>query len=105
MYCLMFAFDVRPEQREAFRALGLAHMEECLRKEDGTLHFFSFQDEEDANRFYVFEAYSDREAQEKHLSGSIMARNWPVFEPMLAAPVIPLGRGLDFQSDPSGNPG
>ena len=99
MFSQIFAFDVRPEHREAFRTLGLQHQAECLREEPGTLRFHSFQDEANENRFYVFESYADREACETHRNGPILKRNWPLFEPMLAAPPSLIGRGFDL--DPS----
>jgi autoinducer 2-degrading protein len=99
MYSQIFAFEVRPEHCEAFRQLGLQHQAACLRDEPGTLRFDSFRDEANPDRFYVFETYVDQAAFEAHRNGPILQRNWPLFEPMLAAPPTLIGRGFDLEPD------
>lgn len=97
MYSQMYAFDVVPERREDFRELSLRHMAECLRDEPGTLRFLALQDDANQNRFYAIESYTDRDALDAHSNGAILARNFPLFSPMLAAPPILLGRGVDLE--------
>jgi autoinducer 2-degrading protein len=96
MYSLMFRFDVLPERREDFRSMCQLHAAECLREEPGTRGFRFLQDEEDPNRFYVFESYADPEACRVHNDGPILARTLAQGGPMLAGPTAPLGRGVEF---------
>lgn len=96
MYSAIFRFDVLPERREDFREISRQYAEDCLREEPGTLGFHFLQDDANENRFYVFEHYTDREAVQVHLRGSVMQRNGPQIGPMLAAPPEQIGRGVEF---------
>ena len=96
MYSLMFRFDVLPERREDFQEMCRLHAAECVREELGTLGFHFLQDEEDENRFYVFERYADPDACQVHNRGSILARTLAQGGPMLAGATVPLGRGIEF---------
>ena len=93
MYCFVWQFDVGPDHREEFRALGQRHAQECLASEPGTLHFYFFQDEANPDRFYAFEAYADQAALDAHRTGPVVARNGPLAVPMLAGSATLLGRG------------
>ena len=98
MYHVLVQFDVRPEARDAFRALALRHAAESLGDEPGTLLFHVAQDEVNPDRFYTVEAYADRAAYEAHRQGPALRRNGPLLDPLLAAPPFPLGRGPSIDS-------
>lgn len=97
MFSQMYAFDVLPDRRADFRALGLQHATECLEEEPGTLRFDTFQDEANLDRFYAFETYADYAAFEAHRTGDVLKRNFPRFAPMLAGPPTLLGRGFNLE--------
>lgn len=72
----IYAFDVLPERRADWIALGAQHAAECLANEPGTLEFRWFQDAANENRFLVFERYADQAAIEAHeADDSALARN------------------------------
>ncbi len=98
MYCQIFQFNARPGRREDFLRGSKQHAEDCMREEPGTVAFHFVQDEEDENRFYLFESYADRAAHQAHVQGPIMQRNAPQLIPMLISRPALLGRGFEFYS-------
>ena len=95
MYMILVRFDVRPECHQDFQALAQRHAEESLREETDTLVFHIVEDEEHPDRFYAIEGYTDRTAYEAHQQGPVLARNGPLVRPMLATPLVALGRGVE----------
>ncbi|MEC4015459.1 putative quinol monooxygenase [Streptomyces sp. H27-D2] len=65
-YHVLVQFDVPPAKREEFAAAGLFDAQGSLANEPGTLRFEVIRDEDNANRFYLDEVYTSREAFEAH---------------------------------------
>ncbi|QDT00179.1 putative quinol monooxygenase [Adhaeretor mobilis] len=65
MIALSVKFDVAPEHVEAFRVAVLQHAKNSL-GEEGCRRFDVCIDPEDAQRFFLYEMYDDKEALEVH---------------------------------------
>ena len=65
---ILFRVEARPGQRQKLVKFLEWNREESMNRErePGTLCFDVFQDTENANGFYVYEAYEDPAAFEKH---------------------------------------
>lgn len=93
MYWRVYRVEAKPGRREALFQGSQAHAEDSIREEPGTLAFSFIQDEQDENRFYAVEHYTDREAERAHAEGQVMKRNAPKVGPLLAGPPILLASG------------
>jgi|SRR5688500_8011087 autoinducer 2-degrading protein len=93
MYWRVYRFEAKPERREDLLQESQAQAEDSVREEPGTLAFYFIQDEQDENRFYAVEHYTDREAQRAHAEGQVMKRNAPKVGPLLAGLPILLASG------------
>ena len=93
MYWRVYRFEATPERREELLQESKVHAEDSVREELGTLAFNFIQDEQDENRFYAIEQYTDREAHRAHAEGEVMKRNAPKVGPLLAGPPVLLASG------------
>ena len=66
MFSLVVQMQVRPERREEFLAGMAANAEASVRDEPGCLRFDVSAVAADANRFFLYELYTDAEAFEAH---------------------------------------
>ena len=62
-------FDIKPEHREAFVQAVVEHGRAAVPTEPGTLRFDVIVDQDDPNRIFLYEAYSDPDAFNVHLAG------------------------------------
>ncbi len=62
-------FDVKPEHRETFVQAVVEHGRTAVPTEPGTVRFDVIVDQDDANRIFLYEAYTDPEAFNAHLAG------------------------------------
>ena len=97
MYWRVYRFEAKPERREELLQESKAHAADSVREEPGTLAFYFIQDDQDENRFYAVEHYTDREAQRAHTEGQVMKRNAPKVGPLLAGPPDLLASGDQLQ--------
>ena len=66
MFSLVVQMQVRPDRREEFLAGMAANAEASVRDEPGCLRFDVSAVAADANRFFLYELYSDAEAFAAH---------------------------------------
>ena len=93
MYWQVLQVEAKPQQRDELLRESKAHAEESIREEPGTVAFFFLLDEQDDNRFYAVEHYTDRAAHQTHTDGQVMKRNAPRIVPMLGGPPVVLASG------------
>lgn len=93
MYWQVLKVDVQPGRRADLLRLSKAYVEECKAEEPGTLSFTFLLDEQNADRFYAVEQYTDRTAHHAHSGGPIMQRHGPTIVPLLAGPPVLLASG------------
>ena len=74
MYGIAFRVEAQPGKHEALRAFLQWDGEYAREQEPGTLRFEFYADPQDANAFYVYEAYRDAEAFEAHKRGEPFKR-------------------------------
>jgi len=85
MLVLCVDIRVKPEQRDAFiKATRANHL--GTRGEPGNLRFDVLANEEDANRFMLYEVYKDKTALEAHQKQPHYLAWREAAEPMMAAP-------------------
>lgn len=85
MLVLLVDVRVKPDQRAAFvEACRLNH--EGTRREPGNLRWDLLQDEEDPDRFTLYEVYRDAAALEAHQKEPHLLAWRQAVEPMQAAP-------------------
>lgn len=65
--------EVKPGARDEVLRAVLAHRERSLRDEPGTLQFEVLVPNEDADKLYLYEQYTDTAAFVAHMKGSSMA--------------------------------
>lgn len=66
MYGILFKVVAKPGKLQKLMDQGAWVVEVCKNEEPGTLRFDFYQDPEDKNALYVYEAYEDIEAFETH---------------------------------------
>ena len=66
MYGILFKVRVKEEKRQSFIEFIEWDIRVAKESEPGTLRFDLYQDPEDENAFFVYEAYQDEKAFEKH---------------------------------------
>ena len=64
-YTLFVTIQVKPEKREEFLQLTIPYGQEC-RNELGNIDFKMYVDEEDQNRFVVYESFQSIKAFQEH---------------------------------------
>jgi (4S)-4-hydroxy-5-phosphonooxypentane-2,3-dione isomerase len=80
MYHIASYFDVPADRREDFVAAAIEDGRDSVANEPGTLRFELIQDEKTPTRFYLDEAYADREAFEVHATGPHYAKFFSLIE-------------------------
>ncbi len=85
MLVLLVDIRVKPEHREAFIQASLAN-HQGSRKEPGNLRWDFLQNEEDPDRFTLYEVYRDKAALEEHQKQPHYLEWKKAVEPMMAAP-------------------
>jgi len=66
IFAILFRVDANPGKRQELVKFLEWDQKESIEKERGTLRFDVFQDPENDDRFYVYEAYEDAAAFEEH---------------------------------------
>ncbi len=64
-YTLFVTIQVKPEKREQFLELTIPYGQEC-RNEPGNIDFKMYVDEEDQNKFIVYESFQSKAAFQAH---------------------------------------
>ncbi len=64
-YTLFVTIQVKPEKREEFLQLTIPYGQEC-RNELGNIDFKMYVDEEDQNRFVVYESFQSKATFQAH---------------------------------------
>jgi autoinducer 2-degrading protein len=66
-----FSLQVDPAHRQALLDALLEHGRDCTAREPGTLRFDVLEDDADAARLYLYEAYADQAAFQAHAAGAL----------------------------------
>ena len=66
MYGILFRVEAKPGKLQELMSHSEWTVEVCKKEEPGTLRFDIYQDPNDDQAFYVYEAYRDRAAFEAH---------------------------------------
>ena len=66
MYGILFRIEAKPGKLQELMAHSEWTVEVCKNEEPGTLRFDIYQDQNNDQAFYVYEAYRDRAAFEAH---------------------------------------
>ncbi|MGC4122117.1 MAG: antibiotic biosynthesis monooxygenase [Myxococcales bacterium] len=85
MLVLLVDVHVKPEHRDAFIQASIAN-HQGSRKEPGNLRWDFLQNEEDPNRFTLYEVYRDKAALEEHQKQPHYLEWKKVVEPWMAQP-------------------
>ncbi|GGM57873.1 antibiotic biosynthesis monooxygenase [Longimycelium tulufanense] len=85
-YHLLVQFDVPPAKREEFVKAALFDANDSLAKEPGTLRFEVLRDEDNRNRFYLDEVYTDREAFEAHCQNETIKQFYEMIDSFAYGP-------------------
>jgi len=98
MFVLFVTLRVKPERRQAFIEATMGDARGANNDEPGCLRFDVLQDTEDPNKFYLYEAYKDRQAWEvahrsapHYIKWRDTVRDWYAAEitRVVASPVYP----------------
>lgn len=65
--------DIDPAHKDAFHARAQKHAADSFANEEGCLLFQVNVDQENPNRYYMFEIYRDKDAIEVHMNSDHMA--------------------------------
>jgi autoinducer 2-degrading protein len=68
MFGIFASIRIRPDRRENFLATIKDTAYRSVRDEPGCVRFDVFQDDRDANRYLLYEVYTDEAAFEDHLA-------------------------------------
>lgn len=66
IFAILFRVEAKPGQQQQLVEFLEWDQRESLENERGTIRFDVFQDPDNANRFFVYEAYEDSAAFEEH---------------------------------------
>jgi len=69
MYIIVSRFQIKPKHRQDFIKAPLQDSRISRQHEPGTIRFELVQDESDPNRFFLSEAYKEKEAFDAHKKG------------------------------------
>jgi (4S)-4-hydroxy-5-phosphonooxypentane-2,3-dione isomerase len=94
MFSLVVQMQVRPDRRTEFLAGMAANAEASVRDEPGCLRFDVSAVATDANRFFLYELYTDADAFAAHKAAPHFARWRTVAEQVLADQVNTAGELL-----------
>ena len=86
MYVLIASFDVKPEQTDAFRAIGIVDAQSSTSNEPGCLSFSVLQDQTDPTKFVFFEVYRDEAAFHAHTETPHFAKFREATQDVYASP-------------------
>jgi autoinducer 2-degrading protein len=87
MFSLVVQMQVRPERREEFLAGMAANAEASVRDEPGCLRFDVSAVAADANRFFLYELYTDAAAFEAHKASPHFAQWREIADQVLASQI------------------
>ena len=85
MLVLLVDVHVKPEHRQAFITASIAN-HQGSRQEPGNVRWDLLQNEEDPDRFTLYEVYRDKAALEEHQKQPFFLEWRKVVEPMMAVP-------------------
>src|SRR4051794_23471583 len=94
MYHVLTQTDVPPANRQDYVALVHELARDSLQTEPGTLVYDVIQDEENPNRFYVSESYTDKASFDAHMQGPVTQRYFPQLLPLIDNNFTFLGKGF-----------
>ena len=101
MYTLIVTIQIKPEHRDSFIEAMLEDARISLRNEQGVVRFDMHQDEEDPNRFYMYEVFRDKNTFESHLQTAQVKTLRETTKTWYAAPSV-IQRGFNlFPTDSS----
>ena len=101
MYHVLTQTDVPAANRDDYIAALRTLASESLQTEPGTLAFDVIQDEENPNRFYAYESYTDAAALQAHMQGQVVQRNGPRIMELIGGNFVFLGKGSSIGSSQS----
>ena len=101
MYHVLTRTDVPAASRDDYIAVMRKHASESLEIEPGTLTFDVIQDEENPNRFYAYECYTDQAAFQAHMQGEVVQRNGPQIMALIGENYAFLGTGSSITASES----
>jgi autoinducer 2-degrading protein len=101
MYHVLTQTDVPAANRDDYIAATRTLASESLQTEPGTLTFDVIQDEENPNRFYAYESYTDAAAFQAHMQGQVAQRNFPRLIELIGENYVFLGKGWNIGSSES----
>ena len=101
MYHVLTQTDVPAANRDDYIAAMRILATESLQTEPGTLAFDVIQDEENPNRFYAYESYTDAAAFQAHMHGQVAQRNFPRIIELIGENYAFLGKGSSIGSSES----
>ncbi|MBT2373075.1 putative quinol monooxygenase [Pseudomonas fluorescens] len=87
-YHVLVQFDVPSNKREAFSSAGLFDANSSLQNEPGTLRFEVIRDENNRNRFYLDEVYTDEAAFLQHCKNETIACFYELIDSYAFGPVF-----------------
>ncbi|GBR08481.1 MULTISPECIES: putative quinol monooxygenase [Asaia] len=87
-YHVVVQFDVPSDKRDAFISAGLFDANDSLKKEPDTLRFELIRDENNRNRFYLDEVYTNEEAFIQHSKNETVARFYELVDSYAFGPVF-----------------
>ena len=89
----VFQVNAQPGRRADLLQVSRAYVEECVREEPDTLGFTFLLDEDNNDRYFAIEQYTDKTAQEAHAQGAVIQRWAPRIVPLLAGHPVLLASG------------
>jgi len=103
MYVLVVTIDIKPGFKEQFVAAMLEDARGSVANEPGCLRFDVIQDEQNANRIYLYEVYRDKSAFDAHTQTPHFIKWRDTVKDWLASPPV-VGTGSNiFPSDADWN--
>jgi autoinducer 2-degrading protein len=96
MYHVLSQTDVPAANRDDYIVAMRTLASESLQEERGTLIFDVIQDQENPNRFYAYESYTDEAAFQAHMQGQVAQRNFPHILALIGDNYAFLGKGFNI---------
>ena len=87
MLVIHVTLQIKPEHVAEFIEVARHDAEHSVKDEPGCLRFDVIQDQDDPNRFYLYEIYRDEAAMDAHRQMPHFKVYFEKSRPMLAAPV------------------
>jgi autoinducer 2-degrading protein len=82
MYSILVAINIKPECRDAFIEASIAEAKGSIKEEPEIFQFQMAVDETDPNRFYFFEIFKNKGANEDHWEAEAFKTWWDTVEEM-----------------------